>query len=60
MTQFATLAPESPRKRVSFEEFLCLTDGMHAEWVDGEVIFHMAVSGTNEDTHTYLLIAHFW
>ena len=33
----------SGKPRVSYEEFLALTDSMHVEWVDGEVVPMMAI-----------------
>ena len=56
MTQLATLTQPPTRERVSFEDFLVLTDGSHAEWVDGEVIPGVAVSLTHDEVHTYLLL----
>ncbi|MFN0145383.1 MAG: Uma2 family endonuclease [Dehalococcoidia bacterium] len=57
MTQLATLTEQlSGKERISYEEFLRLTDGMHAEWVDGEVIPGMAISTTHADVHIYLLV----
>ena len=33
----------SGKPRVSYDEFLALTDSMHVEWVDGEVVQMMAI-----------------
>ena len=57
MTQLATFTGQLTGKdRVSYEEFLRLTDGMHAEWVDGGVIPGVAISRTHDDVHIYLLL----
>ncbi len=57
MTQLATSTGLSkPAERISYEEFLRLTDGTHAEWVDGEVIEGVAISRTHDEAHTYLVL----
>jgi Uma2 family endonuclease len=57
MTQAATFTRQlAGRDRVTYEEFLRLTDGMHAEWVDGEVVLAMPVSGTHDEMQTWLLL----
>ncbi|MFN0145384.1 MAG: Uma2 family endonuclease [Dehalococcoidia bacterium] len=55
MTQLATFTEQlAGKERISYEEFLRLTDGMHAEWVDGEVIPGVTISLTHEMTHNSL------
>lgn len=43
------------KKKVSFEEFLVLTDGKKAEWVDGEIVYMAAVSIRHELLFQFLL-----
>ena len=55
MTQLATVSEQSSgRERVSYEEFLRVTDGMHAEWVDGEVTPGVPISRTHDSAHNFL------
>ncbi len=55
MTQLATSTGLPKRaERISYEEFLRLTDGTHAEWVDGEVIEGVAISRTHDSAHNFL------
>ena len=55
MTQLATFTGQpTGGEGVSYEEFLRLTDGMHAEWVDGEVIPGVAISRTHDNAHNFL------
>jgi Uma2 family endonuclease len=45
MTETDTLTRQlCGRAKVTYEEFLALTEDMHAEWVDGEILPHVTVS----------------
>jgi len=46
-----TLAAPAATDRISFEEFLSAYDGVHAEWIDGEV----TLMTPNTDQHSRLL-----
>ena len=47
-------ATEAPAK-ISYEEFLVRYDGVHAEWVDGEVELTMPVSDAHQEISGFLL-----
>lgn len=47
-----TSAPPIPQEYVSFEDFLRLYDGQHAEWLMGKVVVHMS----NNEIHQRMLI----
>jgi Uma2 family endonuclease len=59
MEQTITLHPESdvssaPPRKISFEEFLHLYDGLFAEWIDGEVIMGSPASNEHQDDSRFL------
>lgn len=51
----------SPSQKMSYEEFLVWADGLHAEWVDGEVILMSPASKRHQDIAGFLaaLFRHF-
>lgn len=44
----------SPSEKMSYEEFLVRADGLHAEWVDGEVILMSPASDRHQDIVGFL------
>jgi len=47
-------ATDAPPK-ISYEDFLVQYDGVHAEWVDGEVELRMSVSDAHQEVSIFLL-----
>jgi len=48
-------APTDAPPKISYEDFLVRYDGVHAEWVDGEVELAMSVSDTHQEISIFLL-----
>ena len=48
------IATDAPPK-ISYEDFLVQYDGVHAEWVDGEVELKMSVSDIHQEISIFLL-----
>ncbi len=55
MTQLASTRAATGALRISYEEFLVLPPDVHAEWVDGEVVFMPSVSEQHSATGGYLI-----
>ena len=56
MTQLASYTEQLTGKpQVSYEEFLALPSDVHAEWVDGEVVFMPSVSELHSRMGSFLL-----
>lgn len=50
----ASFSP-APAEKISYEDFLKQYEGIHAEWVDGEVVEMPSVSLNHQDTSSFLL-----
>lgn len=48
-------APAFTPPKISYEDFLVQYDGVHAEWVDGEVELKMSVSEIHQEISIFLL-----
>jgi len=48
-------APTYAPPKISYEDFLVQYDGVHAEWVDGEVELKMSVSDIHQEISIFLL-----
>ena len=48
-------APTDAPPKISYEDFLVRYDGVHAEWVDGEVELKMSVSDIHQEISIFLL-----
>ncbi len=49
------LVPTDTPQKISYEDFLVQYDGVHAEWVDGEVELRMSVSDAHQEVSLFLL-----
>ncbi len=55
-TQVAPIDTESPRPKMTYEEFMAWSDeDTYAEWVDGEVIVHMPPKPIHQELAVFLI-----